>query len=82
MSKDVADLLLRSSSAIDAASQKQAPSAEAVSAVQHHLVLGNKREALRVATTEGVWDHAIIIASRLGPDHLNDTIARLVTRCC
>ena len=39
-------------------------------------MLGNKREALRIATSEHAWSHAFVIASRLGPDHVNDVIAK------
>ena len=44
--------------------------------IESLMLVGNKREACRVAAHGGLWDHALVIAARISPDLLNDITAR------
>jgi hypothetical protein len=42
------------------------------------LVSGNKRDAVEYATGHGLWSHALVIASSLGPELWKETLNRFI----
>lgn len=42
------------------------------------LASGDKRDAVEYAASHGLWSHALVIASSLGPEVWKETIGRFV----
>ena len=51
-----------------------APSSSQMSTLTELLSSGNKREAAEYAARQGLWSHALILASSVGPDLWRDTV--------
>jgi hypothetical protein len=49
-----------------------------LSTLSDMLASGDKREAVEYAATHGLWSHALIIASSLGPDLWKETVNRFI----
>lgn len=49
-----------------------------LSALSDMLVSGDKRDALEYASGHGLWSHALVIASSLGPELWKETLNRFI----
>jgi hypothetical protein len=53
-----------------------APNQHSLSEVRRLLLLGHRADACEAAMRANLWDHALLIASRLGTNWFNDVLAR------
>ena len=61
--------------------QTRTPNSSTVNEIQSLLMVGEKAEACQLALREGLWDHALMLASRISTELFNEVIARCVRVC-
>lgn len=59
-------------------SSRPVSSPSQLSALSDMLLSGDKRDAVDYASNHGLWSHALVIASSLGPEVWKETVTRFV----